>query len=202
MIEFIDEHLPPVVSALEAFPFESPRAYADLAAQTYYYTSHSTRLLARSAARFGVEDEKLHTRFAAHMVEEKSHHLLARHDVEALGFRLDDFSELVWTKAMYQRQYYLCDDREPTDLLGYILMLEYVAVRAGANLGKRIVGTHGKKAAAFILVHAEDDKEHTEDAIAHTAQLSERRVTGIKDNFLCCRDIYMAMLDAVRKRSG
>src|SRR3712207_1317678 len=101
-----DEGMAIAGKAVEAYPWKHKASYANALAQTYYYVSHSTRLLAVSASRFALEDEALHRRFAAHMVEEKSHHLLAAHDLKVLGHSLTDFPELPATHAFYESQYY------------------------------------------------------------------------------------------------
>jgi thiaminase len=186
------------IDAVRRFPWENPRHYANLSAQTYYYVSHSTRLLARAASGMTVEQEGFHTRFAEHMVEEKSHHLLALHDVKALGFALHDFPELPATCLFYEPQYFKVE-KSPVSLLGYILALEGLAVETGKEVMSRVTEAHGKKATSFVKVHAEDDVSHLEKAFAAIAAVPPESVEAIQKNFVQSVYAYAAMLDQISR---
>ncbi|RYF49581.1 MAG: hypothetical protein EOO38_07560 [Cytophagaceae bacterium] len=169
--DFFQTQIQPVNTAVDGFDFTSKRRYANLCAQTYYYVAHSTRLLARAASNFGVDNERLHVRFAQHMNEEKSHHLLASHDVKALGYSLDDFPELAATSFFYEAQYFKVE-RNPFSLFGYILALEGLAVERGKYIYERSREAHGAAACSFIKVHAEDDISHLQTAFSVIESLS------------------------------
>jgi hypothetical protein len=194
MRAFFKENIEPLNDALDHFPWAQKRAYGCLLAQTYYYVTHATRLLAVAASRFGIEDEALHRRFAVHMAEEKGHHILASHDLGALGFRLADFAELPPTKAFYEAQYYKCNYLDPAALFGYILALEGIATTRGKKLYETVVAAHGKNAATFLKVHADDDIDHIEKAFQAVEEMSATRRKLIEDNFLQSSYIYRHML--------
>ncbi len=83
MKTFFDSHRGDL-DAIRDYPFANPEAYAQFLAQTRHYVVHTTRLLGVTAGRIGEEREKLHNRFMQHAAEERSHHLLADHDLPAL----------------------------------------------------------------------------------------------------------------------
>jgi hypothetical protein len=184
MLDFFENHMAVLYSAVADFPWDSKDAYASFLAQTYYYVSHSTRLLALAAARFGVEDEGLHQRFLKHTTEEKSHHLLAIHDLKALGKQLTDYPELPMTAALYEPQYYKVEYQDPTALFGYIMPLEMLAVRKGRWIFGCVEKAFGTKAASFVKVHAEDDEGHVTEGLEHLRQLDPSKMNRINFNFV------------------
>src|SRR5687768_17384452 len=101
MKTFFNQHIDITNKAIDQFLIDDIQIYAQYLAQTYYYVSHSTRLLALSASRFSVSHEDLHRRFIAHMVEEKGHHLIAAADLKKLGYDIKLISELPTTKVLY-----------------------------------------------------------------------------------------------------
>ena len=183
MKAFFDEAVKPMVQIFEQFPFEQARPYGCMLAQTYFYVRHSTRLLARSASRFNSDLEPLHVRFGQHMAEEKSHHLLAEHDIRGLGLSLSEFPELPSTKSFYECQYYKSTDLDPTLLFGYILALEGIMVISGKQVYQRAVDSHGHKAVSFLKVHAEEDIGHLDSALKVISSLTPAQQEGIKSNF-------------------
>ena len=166
----------------QAFPWQNREAYAHYLAQTYYYVSHSTRLLAAAASRFSAQDEALHRRYLEHTTEEKSHHLLALHDLKALGGTTVEFPELAITSAFYESQYYKVDRQDPTALLGYILALEGYAVSQGTRVYKIVSEKFGKPASTFIKVHSEDDPDHLDKAFASLTSLRTEQLEHVTKN--------------------
>jgi thiaminase len=146
--------------------------YADYLAQTYYYVCHSTRLLAHSASRFLVSDHVWHKRFIQHISEEFNHERLALSDLKAIGRSLAEFPEKPETKAFYLTQYAM-NDVNPKAVLGYILILELLAVRKGQWLKERteIHKTRGQ-ATSFLRLHSNEDEAHVKEAMALCADLS------------------------------
>src|SRR5262245_13457821 len=78
---------------VDSFPWAHREAYAAWLAQTYYYVSHSTRLLALAASRYTVADDAFHLRCLEHLREEKSHEKLATADLKALGKTAREYPE-------------------------------------------------------------------------------------------------------------
>ena len=187
--------------AIDRFPWEDKRAYADWLAQTYYYVSHTTRLLAASAARFEYTERgnALHHRFATHMAEEKKHELLCIHDMKRVGAAIDDYPEHESTRAFYEPQYYKIEHQSPMALFGYMLPLEAIGPAAGTRMCDRIVAAHGEKSDSFVKVHAHEDLEHLDKALAmlETATPTERRI--IEMNLRQTTYAYVAMLQDIRR---
>ena len=148
-----------------SFPWENEEFYAHWLAQTYYYVSHSTRLLALSAARFGMDKDNLHQRFLKHCQEEKKHERLAVTDLQSLGKKLSDYPELSATCNFYQTQYYWIEHVAPETFFGYIIALEGLAVEVGERLNNKIKGCHVGKTSRFLEVHAGEDPDHLDKAL-------------------------------------
>jgi hypothetical protein len=185
--------------ALTRFPWEQQRAYADWLAQTYYYVCHSTRLLAAAAARFPFDERgnALHQRFGAHMGEEKKHELLALHDIKALGQSLESFPERPSTRMFYEPQYYKIEHQGPLALFGYILPLEAIGPTEGRHIVERTTGAHGPKCASFVRVHADEDVDHLEKALAIVSSLDGNDRRRVEENLHQTTYAYVVMLDQV-----
>lgn len=187
--------------ALRNYPWNNKRAYAEYLAQTYYYVSHSTRLLAASAARFSLEDQGLHKRFLKHTDEENSHELLALRDLQKLGYSISDFPELASTKTLYEIQYCKIEHTDPAALMGYILALETLAGNDLGWLKDKITGLYGIDCAKFIQVHADEDPDHIEKALKVIEGLRPDRLGDININIEQTAHCYNEMLIACRARS-
>jgi pyrroloquinoline quinone (PQQ) biosynthesis protein C len=166
------------------FPWHNKEAYAHYIAQTYYYVSHSTRLLGLAASRLGPDRENFHKRFMEHAGEEKGHHILALNDLKALGKSLEDLPLLPETAAFFEPQYYKIEYQSPLALLGYILCLEAFAVADGRRIYQEIEKAHGKAAGTFMKVHAEDDPDHVQKALKVTEGLDEKEMAFIERNLI------------------
>jgi hypothetical protein len=180
------------------FPWENRRAYADFLAQTYYYVCHTTRLLALCASRIGIDREKLHHRFLKHAAEERSHHLLAERDIQALGLSLAAFPERSLTAALYEAQYFRVEHGWPTTIFGYILALEGLSVVHGPHVYKAVNQHYGDAAASFVKLHSLEDPDHLESAFAMIAAMDGDELSRIKANFCFTRDLYRTLLHEIR----
>ena len=183
MQDMFETGIQPLCEATDRFPWENKDAYALYLAQTYYYLIHSTRLLGAGAARFNADEEALHRRYLDHAREEKSHHLLAKKDLENLGYRLDSYSELSVTRQVYEPQYYKIEHLDPTALFGYIFALEGVSAKRAGQICKTVENCHGKSAAGFLRVHGNEDPDHLDQAFKSIAGLEKRRLKHIHENF-------------------
>lgn len=188
--------------ALARFPWEDRKAYADWVAQTYYYVSHSTRLLAASAARFPLDERgnALHLRFASHMGEEKKHELLCLHDLRVLGASIADYPEHHSTRAFYEGQYFKIEHQDPLALFGYILPLEAIGPSAAKVWMPRIIGAHGEKSASFIKLHAEEDVDHLDKALHMLESVSDSARRLVEINMRQTSFGYVAMLEDIRRQ--
>ncbi len=163
-------------------PWEDRGFYAQYLAQTYYYTFHSTRMLALAAARTTSGQFDYYNRSVEHIAEEAGHENLALTDLKRLGFKIEDFSELSTTRAFWQPQYFLID-RSATTLLGYILALEWLAVATFPAVHERIKKLYGEKCVNFIRVHADEDPDHVDKCFAQIEKVTPAEQELIFANF-------------------
>lgn len=183
---------------LSSFPWAERRAYACLLAQTYYYVTHSTRLLCLAASRLPVEHEPVFQRMCTHVHEEQNHHLLALHDLERLGHTLEEFPELAATAALYQSQYYRIEHEHPLALFGYVIALEGLAAQKGARFLDVISGHFGPEAATFVKAHSELDPWHVQMALDWAQTFPEHSQQIVKKNLVRSAKLYGLMIDEVR----
>lgn len=197
------EQMRPLEQTVESFPWKNKEAYSWFIAQTYYYVCHSTRLLALSAARFGIRQDHLHKRFIEHIREEKNHERLALNDLKNLKADLFQYPELPVTRTFYEPQYYKIEFEAPTALLGYILALEGISVQRMGWVHRLLVETYGENCASFIKLHAAEDVDHVEKAFQQLESLSTQEIAYIEQNFIQSCDIYgRILMQCAEKGSG
>lgn len=178
------------------FDLNNKYAYANFLAQTYYYVSHSTRLLAFAAGMYKGDEEKLFRRYIKHISEEASHEILALKDLEELGFTIEQFHELPETKNLWEAQYYKVLHTDPTSFMGYILALEAFACNYFPGFLVKLQEAYGSKAVRFVKVHAEEDPDHVTKAYEFIESLSDNRKDEIAKNVLQTAKSYSYMLNA------
>ncbi len=183
-------------------PWENATYYGWYLAQTYYFVSHSCRLLAASASHFDVSNDALFKRFTAHISEEKNHEVVAINDLKALGMSINNFVELPITKVFYESQYYKIERKDPTALLGYIIFLEGVAVDVYPKIFSRIENAHGKAATKFLNLHIKEDPDHVDLALKFANEQPQVQRELIRDNIFQTSDIYFKILDECRMKAN
>jgi len=189
-----------LLDPIRKFPFQDKGAYSEFLAQTHHYVAHTTRLLGLVGSRIGPEREKLHMRFMKHAGEEKSHHLLAAHDLAELGGSLESHPSLPATNALQECQYYRVLYQAPTAIFGHIIALEGVAVTHGRWVYETVSSVHGKSASTFVKLHVEDDPEHMEATFAAVATLTEAERALIRENYVHTCAVYAWLLESMMAR--
>lgn len=182
---------------IDEFPWENKYAYMNWLAQSYYFVSHSTRLLALSAATSEPGDNTLHKRMLQHIVEEIGHEMIAANDIKQLGDNVTNFAELVETKAFYQSQYYYIQNKSAASFIGYVLFLEGLASTKGFDIYKRITAQFGEKACHFVRVHAEEDQGHIQSAFKLVEALPASTYNDIIMNMNQSTYIYQKMMEEI-----
>lgn len=183
---------------IEQMPWEDPVFYANWAAQTRYYVSHSTRLLALGAVRTSLNNQELHQRFLKHAEEEKGHEKLCDLDLKSLGYQKDHFfPEFPGTAALYQTQYYWMEHQNPLAFFGYIFALECLASNLGPLMLERSQA-HGPKGTHFLRVHVEEDSDHVEKALNQVTQFPPEVIALIEKNMQQSLSNYARMLSECR----
>jgi uncharacterized ferritin-like protein (DUF455 family) len=201
MQKLLSHVLQEVGVGLNQVNWKGKNTYANFLAQTFYFVSHSTRLLALAASRFPMEQDQFFKRFTAHIGEEKNHERIALTDLKHLGCQLEQFPEMPETRAFYEAQYYKIEHLGPTALLGYILFLEAIAVESGPRIYQKVVGVHGEKAAHFLKVHIEEDQSHVGQAIAVIEQVSPRERQIIQQNLVQSAALYHHMMIGLERKA-
>lgn len=169
--ESMEKHLQMLDGAIMEYPWDKPEYYAVWMSQTYFYSRHTTRLLALAGAHCKQNENDFHLRFLEHSREEKGHEKLLSKDMAAFDLKAEDFPEFTTSAALYQTQYYWIQNDSPLSFFGYVLALEVMGARYGARLHKKIEDAQGKKATHFVRVHSTEDIGHTEKALANIAKL-------------------------------
>jgi pyrroloquinoline quinone (PQQ) biosynthesis protein C len=191
-----------MITMIKNFPWADKMALGDYLAQTYYYVNHSERLLAIAAGLMTEDDRKIQRRFFHHLGEENAHDLLAKKDLENLGYKLEDFPERVETRIFWETQYYKIEHEDPCALMGYILLLEDVASEVCLWMYQEITKYHGKKCGTFLRVHGEEDPGHVGEAMKVIESLSSERQLKIFQNLYQSEVAYCQMLSAIVENCG
>lgn len=202
MLRELQVYLNELDKAIQATPWREKSVYGAFLAQTNYYVSHSTRLLALAASRFRFSEEKLHRRFIKHAAEEMSHETLALRDLKNLGLSLAQYPEFPSTRAFYQTQYYMIEHVSPWSFWGYILMLEGLAVTKGPWLYNEIKQHHGEHAGSFVKVHAAEDVDHMDEAEKAMQSLPERERPIVVEQIANSCFYYCSMLEQCATHAG
>lgn len=182
--------------AVQKMDVKNPKVYGNFLAQSYYYVCHSTRLLSFAAGLLKKNEEPHFRRFIKHIAEENAHEVLAERDLKELGMSPSDFAHLPETKALWEPQYYKVLHESPLSLMGYIIALEYFSSVYLPKFYEAVKDAHGEKASLFLKVHAEEDPDHTEKAIALTSQLSLELQEIIMANVIQTAKSYANMITA------
>jgi hypothetical protein len=175
---------------IDSMPWDNPLFYQLFLAQTYYFVSHSTRLLARSISHFGVDRDNLYRRFVAHLKEENYHERLVVNDLKSSAQHPTDFQELSITRAFWETQFYKIDQTKGISLLGYILYLEAIPV----HCFKGVEGMFPKKSSSFAQVHMDEDPAHLQSAISMINEMNPDEQSEIWSNFHQTSELYQIML--------
>jgi hypothetical protein len=197
MDQQFDRALQGVSRTVREFPWEDAQAYAGWLAQTYYFVRQTTTLLAVKAGIYGPDAFERHQEVLQHLREENGHPQMLLRDLKALGCAIDQFPELIETSLFYQSQYYWLERRGPLAFVGYSMMLEELAVREGKGVGEKILTTHGKTAASFLLLHTKADVDHCELQRRELESASRAELEWVVRNLEQSAFLYAAILDRV-----
>lgn len=179
----------------------SKDVYVTYLAQTYHYVKYSTRLLAYSASQISVDENNYFYQCIRHVSEEKGHEILAKKDIEALGYNLEDFKEYSITKAFYQSQYFYIV-KDAYSFLGYVFALELAATQLCEWLKEHAIKNFGARTASFMAVHAADDIEHIQNVFKLIETLDQKSKNIVWENFCQSKDILVKIIEeCIRQNS-
>lgn len=190
-----------MIQAVEKLNLNDKKTYGNYLAQTFYYVSHSTRLLAFAAGLMERKDESHFRRFIRHIAEESAHEVLAEKDLKDLGMKPEDFLQLPETRALWESQYYKVLHESPISFMGYIIALEYFASSYLPKLLERVESIYKGQGRRFIKLHAEEDPDHIVKALELTASLTEQEQELIYINLAQTAQTYSRMVEACEKHA-
>ena len=185
-----------MAKAIDKMDLESPQVYGQFLAQTFYYVSHSTRMLAFAAGMMKNSEEVHFRRFVRHIGEESAHEVLAEKDLQGLGMKVSDYAQLPETRALWEPQYYKILHVSPFALMGYVIALEYFSCAHLPRFYQKVLTAYGPTACRFVKLHAEEDPDHIVKALDLTSQLSEAVQESILVNIQQTAKGYSAMVNA------
>jgi len=191
MKEILENGTNKLCKAIGEVNFEDKRVYANYLAQTYYYVNHSCNLLGLAISKMFGPDKRFQKRFGKHVGEEDRHELLAKKDLERLGFSLEDFPELFETSDFYTSQYWKTQNEDCLSLLGYIVALEHFAIHGGPMIYEKAGG------GTFLKVHIDEDEDHVVHAIDMIESLPEERQKVIIKNIRHTQEGFLKILMAL-----
>lgn len=179
------------------FPWEDKGAYARWLAHSFYFVSHSTKLLNLAGEKARADETNLKGRMISHEKEEQGHEFLALQDLRKLGYQVQEFPELSTTSAFYSKQYDEITNTSSTSFMGWILFLEGIASKFGPKILERASIHH--PATNFLRVHAEEDQEHIQSAFSLMETLPEKYyAAAIKNMRVSCRLYLETLLEIAR----
>lgn len=184
------------------FPWEKPEFYAAWLAQSYYYTSRSSRLLLMAAAHCNMKQSVLHRRLSLHAAEEKGHEILAQRDLKDLGYELKDIPEFSSTTAIYATQFFKVQNESVENFMGWVFPMEGIAISFGAIIRDRLAAVkNANLPTRFLDIHVDEDEDHVESAFKAVQDLLPEVLEGLLQNMDVTKDLYLNMLHECKKRS-
>ena len=198
MRSYCNELMKDMKIAVDNFPFESKSAYSNLMAQTYYFTSHSVRLLGLALSRTSVNQVDLFNYFTHQIEEENNHEKLALTDLKFLGGSLSEYPELPICRMMWETQYYKLEHIGAPTLLGYILVLESIAVYFAEDIAiKAEVLAKEKSVNRFMKVHGNEDGDHVDHGFKVLDKFGVGHEKSVEENMSQTAWAYQNMLNFI-----
>lgn len=179
-----------MVAAVERLDFSDSTVYSLWLSQAYYFVRHSTPLLALSCGR-ALDNRSYHLRCIGHLSEEKGHDRLLLNDLKSLGVSIEDFPEFASTAAFYQSQYFWIEHVNPVSFLGYIYVLEALAVLQGKSKAHQ---ANSFRADSFLKIHADEDAGHLQQAAKLISTFSETDQMQIVKNAQQASSLYQLIV--------
>lgn len=193
VVDAYNAEIKKVRAVFESVPWENPKVYAEFLAQTFFYATHTTRILALAGIRQPLENHDLHLRFLSHAGEERGHDKMLINDLKRLGRTLSEFKCAPATAALFQSQYYWIEHVNPNALFGYILLLEGLSLECGPHLYERTVNSH-KGSTTYLKVHIEEDEGHVELNFKNIEKMSAKDLEWIEENLRQTSEFYCGLL--------
>lgn len=187
-----------LIGKVDRFPWQNRRLYGNYLAQTYYYTSHSVRLLGLMLSKTPVENGALYNYLVRHIKEENHHEQLALSDLRDLGFGIEEFPELDATRMLWEPQYYKISEIGVPAAFGYVMMLELLAVERAPWIASQVEGlANSGKCNRFMEVHGKEDVSHVERGFTQMESFEAAFHEPIRKNMSQTAAAFGFMLDII-----
>ena len=174
--------------------------YVKFMKQVYYFSRETPRFLSCAAVRFPESCERLRKWLLAHASEEAGHHLLALHDIRALGDAEDletGAALLVPTAGLVGWIYRTALLGDPLGVLGVSFIFEDLGARAGGTISRALQKAGIPRAACtYVSVHGEVDHGHNDEITKALQQAiaAGASVSSIIHNAIASASLYAAMV--------
>lgn len=181
-------------AVIERFPWEDTKAYAAWLAQQYYLVRHSSRLLGLALSK--IDDPTVRNEYVNHLHGERGHDDLLLKDLKTLGYKLEDFPELISTRLLVHNQYFWLNNATQDSLFGYAQYLEGISVFSVPKVIQRLEAKN-VKALAFLKVHADSDEIHYPEGFARIHRNKVDWVKEIVPNLEESHALYAKMFEEI-----
>lgn len=199
IVRVLDKEVPKLAKTFLEFPWENEECYSHYLAQSFFYVTHSVKLLKYAAEK--TQNQDLKSCLLHHIEEEVGHELLAKNDLQRLGYNLNDFSEDPLTERIYQRIYEGIDRHGPAPIVGYAMALEGISALSCPGIARKLEARYGKQKSTFISLHAMVDQEHAKEGIEILKHFSDDELKVIEHYMRDSISIYTEFLNHLSARS-
>lgn len=195
-----DREIPQFARRFEDFNWENQEMYMNYLAQSYYYVTHSVKLLRYAFDACSVAQSDIRERLQEHIREESGHEKMALNDLLKLGGKIEDYHEYAETKNMYQYVYDQIDQHGPIAIFAYALALEGMSQAACPGVAKKLIAEYGKENSSFIYHHGVLDQEHVGEGLEALSNFSKQELEWFQEIFVHSIKHYTDMLDRVESK--
>lgn len=192
------ETIPARVAALDermsSFDWSNRDLYARWLTQTYFFVSHTSRLICLAAGSFSLEDQRYHQFMCGHLKEESGHEKMALDDLKALGLEERNLTELVSTRVFHEHMKHLILTRSPYCIFGRIFLLEGLAITLGEKILPTLTRSFGESATEFLRLHTEEDKHHYARSLNILKKMTAEQHAHIEDGLESSFELYQLLI--------
>ncbi|MFN7455253.1 MAG: iron-containing redox enzyme family protein [Pseudobdellovibrionaceae bacterium] len=159
---------------------ENPTVYPWWLSQAYHLVKHSVNLLHFCTAESYFKNPELSAYVAKLVGGELHHDKLLLNDLKFLRKELQ--AESPYVRSLIANQYFQIHRYNPYYFLGYVYLLEKIAIDFGSELSRKVKEKyHGGY--SFLKVHGEEDVEHVREALHFIEKLPSKDREAVFQGF-------------------
>lgn len=179
------------------FPWENESSYKAYLSQSYYYVTHSVKLLKYALDVCDKNRSELRSRLTEHIQEESGHEVMALKDLKKLGESPEMYGLKGVTESMYEYVYSKIDEYGPVSIFAYAMALEGVSKVAAPGVAERLIVTYGKESSQFLYHHGVLDQDHVEEGMGVLKEFTTQELEAFEEVFLKSIENYTLLLKEV-----